>query len=109
MIRCVRTWLLLIPLAVSSAHAGQSGRRTIWDGVYSETQAANGAALMGQCRGCHGAGMEGGQAPALRGDKWMDYWREDTLDSMYSMIKESMPPRASGMMSESQALSVVAY
>ena len=53
--------------------------------------------------------MEGGQAPALRGEKWLDYWREDTLDSMYSMIKESMPPRANGMMSESQALAVVAY
>src|SRR5438093_779818 len=87
----------------------QNGRRsTIWDGVYSADQAESGAALIGQCRGCHGGNMDGGQAPALRGDKWLDYWREDTLDSMYTMIKESMPPRASSQMTESQALSLVA-
>ena len=87
----------------------RQARRTIWEGVYSQDQAAAGAELMGQCRGCHGGDFSGGQAPALRGSKWLDYWREDTLDSMYSLIKESMPPRAGSAMSESQALSVVAY
>ena len=100
--------LIMFVLAVPSISARQSGR-TIWNGVYSQDQATQGEALMGQCRGCHGASMDGGQAPALRGEKWMDYWREDTLDSMYSLIKESMPPRAGSAMSESQALSVVAY
>jgi mono/diheme cytochrome c family protein len=97
-------------VAISSVKAAQNGRRTtIWDGVYSQAQAESGQALIGQCRGCHGANMDGGQAPALRGEKWLDYWREDTLDSMYSLIKESMPPRANSALSESQALSLVAY
>jgi mono/diheme cytochrome c family protein len=99
-----------IVLVISSAKAAQNGRRaTIWDGVYSQAQAETGQALIGQCRGCHGASMDGGQAPALRGEKWMDYWREDTLDGMYTLIKESMPPRANSALSESQALSLVAY
>jgi len=51
----------------------------------------------------------GGQAPPLHGEKWLEYWREDTLDSMYSLIKESMTPRAGSVLSESQALSIVAY
>src|SRR5947208_4797442 len=79
--------LLMLIVAVPFISAGQNGR-TIWNGIYSQDQAAAGEALMGQCRGCHGGSMEGGQAPALRGEKWLDYWREDTLDRMYSMIME---------------------
>src|SRR5215813_1357426 len=108
--RLASAFILIIAVGFfgTSSHALQS-RRTIWDGIYTPTQAESGAELMGQCRGCHGGDFGGGQAPALRGAKWMEYWREDTLDSMYSLIKESMPPRASGTMTESQALSVVAY
>jgi hypothetical protein len=101
--------VFVIGLFVTPSDAVQSGRHTIWDGVYTQTQAESGAELMGQCRGCHGGDFGGGQAPALRGSKWLEYWREDTLDSMYSLIKESMPPRAGSAMSETQALSVVAY
>jgi S-disulfanyl-L-cysteine oxidoreductase SoxD len=107
-----RVLLLCVLVAIATAVPLSQARQrsgTMWEGVYTAEQAANGEALMGQCRGCHGGLMEGGQAPALRGEKWLDYWREDTLDSMYSMIKESMPPRANGMMSESQALAIVAY
>ncbi len=101
---CICALVVAVPFTIARQNS-----RTIWNGVYSQDQAAAGETLMGQCRGCHGASMDGGQAPALRGEKWMDYWREDTLDSMYSLIKESMPPRAGSAMSESQALSVVAY
>src|ERR1051326_2786602 len=102
-------WILLIGFFVTPSRAIQNGRRTIWDGIYSQSQADTGAELIAQCRGCHGGDLGGGQAPALRGEKWLDYWREDTLDSMYSLIKESMPPRAGSALTESQALSVVAY
>jgi mono/diheme cytochrome c family protein len=102
---------LILGFTIASVTRAQSGARrmTIWDGVYSEAQAEAGQALIGQCRGCHGGNMDGGQAPALRGEKWMDYWREDTLDSMYTLIQTSMPPRASGELTPSQALSLVAY
>jgi S-disulfanyl-L-cysteine oxidoreductase SoxD len=96
-------------LTAPQTNALQYGRRTVWDGIYSPAQAANGLALMGQCRNCHGADMSGGQAPALRGPKFMDYWREDTMDSMYELIKTSMPPRANNPMSDADALSLVAY
>jgi mono/diheme cytochrome c family protein len=99
--------VLIVALFDTPSRAFQ--RRTIWEGIYTQAQAETGAELMGQCRGCHGGDFGGGQAPALRGTKWMDYWREDTLDSMFSLIKESMPPRAGSAMTESQALSVVAY
>ncbi len=53
--------------------------------------------------------MDGGQAPALRGAKFMDYWREDTMDSMYELIKTSMPPRAGNQLTEKETLSLMSY
>src|SRR5215470_2387926 len=108
--RFTSAFILIIAIGFfCTTSRGLQSRRTIWDGIYSQTQAESGAELMGQCRGCHGGDFGGGQAPALRGSKWLEYWREDTLDSMYSLIKESMPPRAGSALSETQALSVVAY
>ena len=39
----------------------------------------------------------------------MDYWREDTMDSMYQLIQTSMPPRANNQLTEAEALSLVSY
>jgi len=104
----VTAGLILGLLTIPHASA-QSGRRTIWDGIYSPAQAEAGAALIGQCRNCHGANMDGGQAPPLRGPRFMDYWREDTMDSMYQLIQTSMPPRANNQLTEGEALSLVSY
>ncbi len=95
-------------LPVETAGA-QTGHRTVWDGVYTQAQAERGQPLMGQCRGCHGATMDGSQAPALRGDKFVDYWREDTLESLYTLIKNTMPPRANSALNEDEAVGIVSY
>jgi cytochrome c553 len=87
----------------------QSGRTTIWSGVYSSDQAAKGADVYRSCRGCHGATMDGsGSYPALRGPQFFEHWREDNLDSLYLFIKTQMPPRAE-QLSENDALNVLAY
>ena len=100
----------VIGLVLSKSAPAQTGQRaSVWDGVYTSAQAERGLPLMGQCRGCHGATMDGSQAPALRGEKFVDYWREDTLDSMYLLIKNSMPPRANSALTEEQAVSIVSY
>ncbi len=107
------TFLILLAfttaLLIAEAVPAQGRRGTVWDGVYTPAQAESGQPLMAQCRGCHGATMDGGQAPALRGEKFVDYWREDTLDSLYDLIKTSMPPRAQGALTEDQTISIVSY
>src|SRR5688572_13954059 len=79
----------------STAALGQSGTtassKTVWDGIYSDTQAAAGQALYEQsCTRCHMPNLSGGGSdPPLAGDKFIENWREDSLDSMYRKIKNT--------------------
>lgn len=87
--------------------------KTIWDGVYTDTQAAGGKQIFeGYCRGCHGGSLEGGAsqgAPPLKGEKFMENWREDTLESLYTKIKTTMPRRDSKVLDETETLNIVSY
>src|SRR5262245_4794744 len=92
-----------------NAMTPQSGRLTIWSGVYSSDQASKGADVYRSCRNCHGATMDGsGSYPSLHGPQFFEHWREDNLDSLYLFIKTQMPPRAE-QLSESDSLNVLAY
>jgi len=71
----------------------QEPGRTVLDGVYSDAQAARGkATYTTTCSGCHGSALEGVSAPQLTGNRFIERWREGMLDSLYSFIKERMPP-----------------
>ncbi|HEY2381949.1 MAG TPA: cytochrome c [Terriglobia bacterium] len=65
---------------------------TVLDGTYSDTQAARGKALYtANCGTCHGDTLEGVSAPALTGNRFLERWRESTLDGIYGFIRERMP------------------
>jgi nitrate/TMAO reductase-like tetraheme cytochrome c subunit len=53
-------------------------------GWYTDEQAASGATLyQAQCANCHGAKLEGGAGPSLKGDYVApDVWRRETIDGM---------------------------
>jgi hypothetical protein len=40
---------------------------------------------------CHGEALEGVSAPELKGNHFLERWREDTLDTIYSYVRENMP------------------
>lgn len=87
--------------------------KTIWSGVYTDAQAASGQQIFEDyCRGCHGGSLEGGAsqgAPPLKGEKFMENWREDTLDSLFTKIKTTMPRRDSKVLNETETLNIVSY
>lgn len=66
---------------------------------------------MSICGECHGASLEGVSAPALEGDRFIERWREDTLDSVFGFIRDRMPPRRpdAGSIPESDYLDVLAH
>jgi mono/diheme cytochrome c family protein len=71
----------------------QGPGKTVLDGVYSDTQAARGkAAYTAICSPCHGSTLEGVSAPQLTGNRFIERWREGMLDSLFSFLKERMPP-----------------
>lgn len=97
----------VVPSVVDAQQAG----RSVWDGVYTEEQAARGAALYDQqCASCHGA-MLGGMdaAPPLTGGTFAANWNGVNLYDMLQRIRVSMPMDDPGGMSRQQVADVLAY
>ncbi len=96
-----------------SVHAMQASTSTVLEGVYSEGQAARGHDFYtAVCSSCHGAAMEGVSAPALKGDRFIERWREGMLDSFYDFIRERMPfgkPAGSKQIPDAEYLDILTY
>jgi mono/diheme cytochrome c family protein len=85
--------------------------RTVWDGVYSEAQAARGAALYDkECGSCHGPGGNGGSmAPALVGPAFSANYDGQTLADLFGRNRNSMPPGKEGPLSLEVNADITAY
>ena len=95
-------------LVVAGSAGAQS--RTVLDGVYSIEQARRGDTVYANtCSGCHGDVLQGKSDGPLRGQVFMDRWREDTLDTLFNHLQINMPARAPGSLSEATYLDLVAF
>jgi len=103
--------VLMLMVVMSGSLQAQS--KTMWDGVYSTSQATSGQAIYTQyCAGCHAVNLNGGAnqgAPPLKGEKWMENWREDSLQSLYTKIRTTMPRRDSKSLNEQETIDLVSY
>ena len=80
--------ILCWPLPALSQATG----RTSLDSIYSDAQSLRGqAAYNAHCATCHGAALEGVSAPELSGNRFLERWREGTLDGIYNFIRQRMP------------------
>jgi S-disulfanyl-L-cysteine oxidoreductase SoxD len=81
---------------------------TVLDGVYSNAQAARGeAAYSSSCGGCHeGQDADG---PELVGKAFLDRWREDQLEPLFTFIKTRMPGNLPGSLDDRMYADVLAY
>src|SRR4051812_29424009 len=83
---------------------------TVWDGVYTAEQAARGnTSYDASCAVCHRADLGGGQARPLVGTKFWESWGEDSLSSLYSVIRERMPASKPGSLDEATYPDTLAY
>lgn len=75
----------------------QSPSKTVWDGVYTEAQAARGrTAFQQHCAECHGGSLEGAEAVALKGDRFNLSWKESTVDRLFKQVSTNMPASEDG-------------
>ena len=82
--------------------AAETNGGTIWDGVYTQSQAERGAGHFETfCSSCHRAGF--------RGSGFMNRWREDKLSSLYTFIRNNMPVGNPGAASPSEYIDIVAW
>jgi mono/diheme cytochrome c family protein len=98
----------MVAPAPARAQAKPASRPTVLDGVFTEAQAGRGEeAFATKCAMCHEGTCTDG--PALTGTPFIDEWREDTLESLFTFIKTRMPRDAQGSLSESMYLDILAH
>lgn len=88
--------------------------RTVLDGVYTDVQAARGQmAYQINCSMCHRESLDGGaEALPLRGEQFMESWRDDSLAPLFDHMRTRMPRRPGGepgSLSEKTYLDILAY
>ena len=87
--------------------------KSVWDGVYTTSQASRGKAIYtASCQMCHGENLGGGldaavQVPALKREDF-GLTRRD-LNNLYGFVLDSMPRNEPGNLSAGNAVDVIAY
>jgi S-disulfanyl-L-cysteine oxidoreductase SoxD len=92
-------WLAGVGVAVNATGAarGQDAKvttaRTVWDGVYTEEQAARGRnQYMQSCASCHARDLRGDStAPSLIEESFSFQWGDATIGELLDRIRTLMP------------------
>lgn len=92
-----------------SARAQQES--TTWSGIYTDEQAALGAAVYAKsCSECHLDDLAGdGFAPALRGPEFMSNWNGLTVGDLFERIRISMPPSEPSSVTPKEKAAILAH
>src|SRR6202162_6533343 len=101
--------LLLIALASANLGTAQTSPpgRTVWDGVYTEAQAARGMMAFGQsCAGCHALAAQG-KAP-LVGDAFWKSFAQKNVGDLIEFVSTYMPNGTPGSLTEPTYRDIVA-
>jgi mono/diheme cytochrome c family protein len=102
----LRTCLVVLLLTPAS----QAFAASTWDGVYTDAQAAQGAAsYKATCAICHGPVLEGnGEAPPLVG-RFMPDWEGTNLSDLHEKIHDTMPLFAPGTLKTEDTTNILAF
>ena len=104
----------MITAAALTAGPAAGQTRTVWDGVYTETQAERGRERYRTlCGYCHrddlsGGGSEAG-APALRGPFFVNQWRDRRLGDLFVTIGTTMPQQNPDSLRAQVVIDIVSY
>ena len=95
-------------LKAARAQAGRSADKTVWAGVYAESQSLQGKNnFAANCSECHGDELTGIEGPALKGDSFMSHWGGESLNALFTRMK-TMPP-GSEKLTEEVYLTILAH
>ncbi len=86
-------WSRFIPVILSLALTpALRASKTVLEGVYTQAQAMRGEkAYQAKCATCHRSDLSGFSGPPLKGDLFIDRWREFNLSVLFDLIKATMP------------------
>jgi S-disulfanyl-L-cysteine oxidoreductase SoxD len=95
-----------------AAQAPAGGRKTVWDGIFSEEQAKRGDELYQKsCSLCHRNDLTGttSDGPPLKGLDFFIRWRGQTLAEMLDAIREIMPANNPGALPSQTYLDIMTF
>ncbi len=83
----------------------------VWEGVYTDDQAARGKEVYEvSCIGCHAATLRGTPgAPGIAGGRFTFNWDGRNLGELHAYIVHNMPVGQAGTLSDQQYADIVAY
>ena len=89
----------------------QKAPSSVWDGIYSEAQAARGeAGYREACRSCHGDDLDGkGPVPPLAGSDFTGNWNGMSVGDLFEKMQTQMPADRPGELSKEQNAAILAY
>jgi len=100
-----------VALMATMGQAQPAQNKTVWDGVYTQQQAARGSAsFASSCARCHAAEANGGEeGKNLAGKAFWDSFRESTVDHLLDYVSRNMPNGAGGSLSANTYADLVAF
>jgi len=104
--------VVLSALAVTSSVrvTAQAPEPRIWQGVYSEAQAARGKEVFSStCIRCHGPDLNGVTGPALKGDRFFQTFGSEPIDRLYLKVRDTMPLNYGDTVTDLNKLDAVTY
>lgn len=94
---------------MSSAAQGKAGK-SVWDGVYTNEQAARGKELfLKNCSVCHMEDLKSGEAPALVGEEFLSHWEDMTVDDLFFRVRLTMPQDSPGSLPRPVYLDIITF
>jgi alcohol dehydrogenase (cytochrome c) len=99
------TGLSLLALGLTASGASADGT-----GWFATAQLSQGRWEYSQkCAVCHGAQLQGGGAPSLKGRVFNDQWDGKTLKDFYNYVHKNMPLGQGGDLNSQEYADIVAY
>src|SRR5205807_3027242 len=84
--------------------------KTVADGVYTDTQAARGAAVYETtCAGCHRADLGGATGPALKEQRFARQFADKDLKTLFTKVATTMPRNAPASLGDNVTLDILAH
>ena len=109
----IRTHWLTLAMLIALPAGSQAWAQTvsIWDGVYTEDQAARGdTGFAARCASCHGANLGGtGEAPALAGPQFLSDFDSLSLGDLFDRIRTTMPQDNPASLSREAYADILAF
>ena len=104
-------WLASVGVSEPRVAAQAPREQQIWDGVFSAAQAARGkTGFETSCGRCHNNQLLGSErGPALTGDGFWTHWDNDTLDKLFTKIRDTMPAGGVDTVNDASKLDILTY